>query len=192
MQDIDLVNEGADLFTEGKFAESVEKYDAAIKINPKSKEAYYNKGVSYQELNDHNKANESFEAALKIDPNFMSAIIGEGNSYSSLGDKDKAITFYDRALQIHPNFFLAYLNKGICLYEARRLDEVDACLDKAIALNQESYIPFLIKANTARELDNKTDATNSYKLAVEKNYKLLKKILTVMKLIIIWVYVKLP
>ena len=87
MSEIDLVNEGVELYNEQKYEDSLSKFDQAISAKPNCKEAYFNKGLCYQSLNDYSKALECFEQALKIDPNYTSALIGLGNSKLKLGEK---------------------------------------------------------------------------------------------------------
>ena len=82
MQDIDLVNEGKKFYENGNHKDAIESYDNALKINPKSKEAYFNKGVSLSCLDKTKSALECFEKAVKIDPEYTSALIGQANCLS--------------------------------------------------------------------------------------------------------------
>ena len=85
MQDVDLVNEGKLLFENGHIKESIESYESALKINPKSKEAYYNKGISLLVL--EKSALECFGKAVQLDPNYASALIGQANCLSEFADR---------------------------------------------------------------------------------------------------------
>ena len=87
MQDVDLVNEGKLLFENGHIKESIESYESALKINPKSKEAYYNKGISLLVLEKPRSALECFEKAVQLDPNYASALIGQANCLSEFADR---------------------------------------------------------------------------------------------------------
>ena len=71
-----------------------------------TKEDYLNKALSYQSLNDNQKAVKCFEKALKIDPNYTEALISQGNSHLSLGNKEKALSNFQRALKLKDNYFL--------------------------------------------------------------------------------------
>ena len=117
MSEIDLVNEGVDLFNSGQFQDSLIKYDSAISLNPNCKEAYLNKGIVLNSLNNTSQAIENFEQCLKLFPNYPSALIGLGNSYLISGDFDKALSYFDQALKIKDKLHLALEGKCICLYE---------------------------------------------------------------------------
>ena len=58
MKDIDLVNQGKELFDQGRYEDSINSYNEALKINELSKEAKYNKGISLLTLNKPNEALE--------------------------------------------------------------------------------------------------------------------------------------
>ena len=154
MTEIDLVNEGVELYNNQQLEDSLSKYDQAISINPNCKEAYFNKGLCYQSLNDNNKALECFDLALRLDPNYTPAIIGQGNSHLKLGDKEKALSYFEQALGINPNLPLAISGKNLCLYDLGRKDEVNDVIDKQIEENTEDYIPYLIKGNILKEENN--------------------------------------
>ena len=52
----------------GKFEDAIECFDEVIKLNPKNKNAWNNKGAILYELGDLKRALECFERTLKIDP----------------------------------------------------------------------------------------------------------------------------
>lgn len=59
-----------------EYQKAIQQMDFAIKINPEYYQAYYNKGVAYELLNDKQKAKANYQAALKIKTNFDKAIEG--------------------------------------------------------------------------------------------------------------------
>ena len=71
-----------------------------------TKEDYLNKALTYQSLNDNQKAVECFEKALKLDPNYTEALISQGNSHLSLGNKEKALLSFQKALKLEDNYLL--------------------------------------------------------------------------------------
>ena len=79
MKDIDLVNEGKELYDKGQIEESIKKYDEALKIYDKNLQAFYNKGVSLEKLEKYNEALNSYKNATLIDDKFANAYAGQGD-----------------------------------------------------------------------------------------------------------------
>jgi len=63
-------NEGVDLDMDEKYAEAINSFDEALKINPQFAEAWYNKGKALVSLNGVREAEalKAFDEALKINP----------------------------------------------------------------------------------------------------------------------------
>ena len=169
MSEIDLVNEGVELYNNHQFEDSLKKFEEAISINPNCKEAYFNKGLCYQSLNDHTKALECFDQSLHIDPNYTSAIIGQGNSHLKQGDKEQALSNFEQALKINENLPLAKAGKSLCLYEFGRKDDVNEIIDKQIEENTDDYVPYLIKGNILKEENKLEEAIEQYKNCIKYN-----------------------
>ena len=169
MSEIDLVNEGVELYNNQQFEDSLKKFEEAISVNPNCKEAYFNKGLCHQSLNDNAKALESFDQALSLDQNYTSAIIGKGNSHLRQGDKEQALSFFEQALSINENLPLAKSGKSLCLYELGKKDEVNEIIDKQIEENTDDYVPYLIKGNILKEENKLEDAIEQYKNCIKYN-----------------------
>ena len=169
MSEIDLVNEGVELYNNQQFEDSLKKLEEAISVNPKCKEAYFNKGLCHQSLNDNAKALECFDQALNLDPNYTSAIIGKGNSHLRQGDREQALSFFEQALSIKENLPLAKSGKSLCLYELGKKDEVNEIIDKQIEENTDDYIPYLIKGNILKEENKLEDTIEQYKNCIKYN-----------------------
>ena len=169
MSEADVVNEGVELYNSQKFEEAISKYDEALSINPQCKEAYFNKGLCYQSLNDNNKALECFGLALGVDQNYLPAIIGQGNSQLRLGDKEGALGYFDQALGIDPNSALALSGKSICLQQLDNKEEVNEIINKQINENTEDYIPYLLKGNMLKDEQKYEDAIENYQKCLKLN-----------------------
>jgi tetratricopeptide (TPR) repeat protein len=63
-----LYNQGVILWNQQKYAEAKDKFEAAIKADPKHAEAQYRLGMSYVNLGDMAKAVTAFEGYLAVDP----------------------------------------------------------------------------------------------------------------------------
>ena len=81
-------------FTETKTvkeSDPVTAYSKAIKINPKDKNAYGERGVAYFRLGKYKLAIADFDKAVQLNPKNALAYYDRAISYNSLGDYNKAI-----------------------------------------------------------------------------------------------------
>lgn len=112
-------------------------YDGALRVNPKSVDAYYGRGLWYQE-NERNfdQAIQDYTSAIQLKPSAARAHFGLGYiHYEYLKVYDQAIKHYDDALKADPQWPEAWFNRGLC-YEA--LGNVSAAASdyrKALELN---------------------------------------------------------
>jgi tetratricopeptide (TPR) repeat protein len=60
-------------FLNKNFEESVEKYEEALKLEPKDARIYYNLGIVYETMNVIDKAKQNFRLALELDETLAAA-----------------------------------------------------------------------------------------------------------------------
>ena len=84
--------------------DTIEKYPVA--------EAYYNRGMIYEQNEDYLKALDDFTQAIKIHTLYDEAYNNRGNIYYRLGQYDRAIEDYNRALEINRASKI-YKNRGL-------------------------------------------------------------------------------
>ena len=63
-------NKGLALNSQGKYNESIEAYDEAIKLDPKYANAWNNKGNALQNQGKYDESIEAYDEAIKLDPKF--------------------------------------------------------------------------------------------------------------------------
>jgi tetratricopeptide (TPR) repeat protein len=97
---------------------TVQYYTAAIKINPKSEEAFYGRGLYYQDHDDLDKAIQDYTTLSEINPNNKQAYFNLGYlHYTYLKVYDQAVKHYNQAIAVDANYTEAYYNRGLA-YEA--------------------------------------------------------------------------
>lgn len=107
-------------------------YKNAIRIQPKSVEAWYGLAKYYQDVEDFKNAMETYNSLLKFDNN-KNAKYNLGVIYFlNLKDYKNAILYYTDAINTDPKYVEAYYARGIC-YEAMKdknkaLADYQACL----------------------------------------------------------------
>ncbi|MBK6989854.1 MAG: tetratricopeptide repeat protein [Bacteroidetes bacterium] len=88
-------------------------YNNALKVQPASTEALYNRGLYFQNKGEVGKAVADYNSILKIDPNYSDAYFNLGyiNSVLSANYKE-AVKFYSEAIRINDQYAEAFLIVG--------------------------------------------------------------------------------
>jgi len=126
------------LDTDEGYRAAVEKYNAALKIDRRSKKAWTCKGLAMRMLS-HDKENlmESLRhhnRALMIDSKYGVALVNKGNVLFNLGMPNEALKYYDKAIDLDPDYTVAWVNKGEMLIKMGDRAEAQKCLDRAQSL----------------------------------------------------------
>ena len=85
------------------FENAIENYNNALIIE-KNKNAYYNIGYCYLEMDFPDKAIDFFSKVINIDPSHVLAYYGRGYSYSLIKKNKLAIEDYKFCLMLEPGF----------------------------------------------------------------------------------------
>ncbi len=74
--------------------------------------AYNNRGNTYNNLGQPERAIQDFDEAIRLDPKLATAYKIRGDVYRNLGQPERAIQDYDEAIRLAPKLALTYLNRG--------------------------------------------------------------------------------
>lgn len=125
----DLMKQGIKLHDSGQYQAAIDKYNEALKLQPKSKLALYETALSYSCMPDHNKCIVYGLKALGIkdgDTGLDAQIYNLlGSTYDDIGQSEKALKIYDEGLAKMENHLL-YFNKGLT---HQRLGNYNAALE---------------------------------------------------------------
>jgi tetratricopeptide (TPR) repeat protein len=119
--------------------------DVIEKFPQKIPTAYSNRGVSYSDLGQSDKAIADFSEAIEIDPKFRDAYASRGNAYGNLGQWNKEIADCSRAIEIDPKCVIAYSDRGIAYCNLGQWDKAITDFSRAIVID-----PNYIKAYSNR------------------------------------------
>lgn len=77
-------------------------FSEALRINPKSFRALSNRGATYNELEQYDRALEDLNQAVELKPDYAMAYRNRGDAYRGKGDREHAIADYRKALSLNP------------------------------------------------------------------------------------------
>jgi len=124
------------------------RFQQALAEDPKSAQAWVERGEELLDLGLEEAAVQSFQQALELDPQSAAAWCGLGvikaEVASGCGSEDReekaglALTCFDRALDLDPHSETAWFYKGLALSDLGRSEEALACLNHILEhLNPE-------------------------------------------------------
>jgi tetratricopeptide (TPR) repeat protein len=93
---------------------AIQYYNNALRLNPKSTEALYNRGLFYQDNGELNKAIEDYTAIKQIDPTYKDAYFNTGFiNLVFLKNYNEAVLQFTDAIRYGQYYLEAYYNRGL-------------------------------------------------------------------------------
>ena len=91
------IEEGESLTMTGNYDAAIEAFDDAIKYDPSSYQAYFNRGSAYFNKRNYKKAVEDYLEAVELNPNFANAWFNLGQIMDIELDHEMACYYYKKA-----------------------------------------------------------------------------------------------
>ena len=152
-----------------RYADAVQSYRQAIRINPESALAWYNVGNGYVNLKRYSDAVESYQQAVRINPEYAEAWSNLGVAYSKLSRHTDAVQSYQQAIRINPESALAWHNLGNEYVNLERYSDAAESYQQAIRINPEFAEAWYNLGNVYVDLKRYSDAEESYRQAIRNN-----------------------
>jgi tetratricopeptide (TPR) repeat protein len=143
----ELMAIGAAYYQKGDFFKAYETFTDIIRKNPKSENAYLNRGLCLVAMEKQSTAITDFSNVLKINPKSDQAYLNRGACYLKIKQYEKGIEDNKQALLINPLLDIVYCNQGTAYTKTGNYNEAFINFNKAIKLN-----PFVAEYYTCRGL----------------------------------------
>ncbi len=117
-----------------KYAETVNSYQNALKLQANNPDLWFNCAIALTQLNRLDEAVSTYQQAIKIQPNFFEAHGNLGTILQRQGKLDEAIKSYQAGLKINPQDARGYFNLGTVLRDKGELQAAVDAYQKAIQL----------------------------------------------------------
>jgi len=117
---------------------ALEYYNSALDIYPESIEAWYNKGMYYQNRGEVDRSLECYRTLHTIDSTWADPYYNEGYIHLLMTEQfDSAIYYFDRAVHFDPSYFQAYNNLGLAYEKKNDLTNAKFYYTKAVSINPD-------------------------------------------------------
>jgi protein O-mannosyl-transferase len=130
-------NLGAELDDQGRAAEALAEYEAALRINPNDAGAHNNVAAHLAQLGREVEAIAEWEQALRIQPASARTHTNLAFALAHLGRVQEAFDHWEAALNIEPGLLEAHHDFGVALAQSGRFDEAIEHYEKALRLNPD-------------------------------------------------------
>jgi tetratricopeptide (TPR) repeat protein len=130
-------NLGSKLLEKGRYADAIEQYRKAIKLNPDDEDSHYNLGLALAKAGDSTGARKEYEEALRISPEHPEAHMNLGNLLAAERKFDEAISHFKMALQSTPEDPAIHNDLGNALARQGKLPEAISAFEAALKLKPD-------------------------------------------------------
>ncbi|RLG44327.1 MAG: hypothetical protein DRN81_04785 [Thermoproteota archaeon] len=128
-----------------------------------------NRGFSFCNLGQYEKAINDFNKAIEIDPSDAVAYTNRGTAYDNLGQYDKAIDDYNKAIEINSRYAEAYNNRGNVYHKLGQYNKAIQDYNKAIEINPNYAKAYNNRGTAYADLNQYQQAMENYNKAIKLN-----------------------
>lgn len=118
---------------------AMQYYDGALRLDPKSEEALYGRGMYYQEvLHDYDKAIQDYTTISLLNPKNRNAYFNLGFvHYQYLKVNSEALKYYNKAIECDPQWPEAWFNRGLTYETMGDIAKAKADYQQALSLRPD-------------------------------------------------------
>lgn len=131
-QAADYFRVGAQEMAAGFPDRAVASLEKGVQLKPESKEGWYNLGVAYGAVRQHQKEVKAYEKALELDPNYTNALHNLGLAFLDLGKRDEAIDALSKVIKLDPGATDGWNNLTVAYMMAGKFDLAIETANKAV------------------------------------------------------------
>jgi len=159
-------NLGRFLAKQGRHAEAISHYHAALAIRPDDADTHNNLGLSLAIRGETGASLEEFRKAVQVNPNYAKGFFNLGRVYARQGELEKSLENFRQALKLSPDEAEIYLGLGNVLARQGQPDEAVATFRQAVKLNPDFAEAHIALARALAAQGKKIEAEQHYETAM--------------------------
>ncbi|RZL44387.1 MAG: tetratricopeptide repeat protein, partial [Pedobacter sp.] len=142
--------------------------NGTTKQNPRTSDAFYNRGNKYYEDQKYDLAIADYTKAIALNPKFLDAYLSRGVCYKKKEQYTEAFADYAKVIQLNPKEPAVYKNQGI-IYEIQKNYELAVTnYTKAIELGGKQYPElYVFRGNIYFDLEKPDLALADYQMSIK-------------------------
>ena len=124
------------------------------RLDPETAITYYNRGCTYIERGDYDKAIADFHKSVLLDPKNADTYFYRGRAYYKKGEYDAATGNFDMSLELDPGNADTYFYRGRAYYKKGKYWAAIEDLERVIRLDPEYSQAYTVRIHAYRRMYN--------------------------------------
>ena len=133
----ELIEQAKSKQATGAYDEAIDALDQALGINPSYEQAYYQKGLIYEEWDRRKEALEAYQKAVEINQNYNEARLGLASLYDKSVLNDLALEQYLRVVETKKGDPELYFKIALEYWYLQDIPKTAEYYNKVIELNKD-------------------------------------------------------
>lgn len=168
---LDIFERAGQAFDAGDFEQAITDYSLFILLNPTFSQAYFQRGVSYTQLNDYDKALADLTSSLALpqpSPDFtVRAYSVRAFIYQELADLDAALKDLNAAVRASPEQADGYYWRGQFYLDQNQTDQALADFSKVIEYAPDTADAYAFRGAIYLQREDYAAAVTDYTRLIE-------------------------
>ena len=161
----EYVESGINLSEQNEFVDAIEAYSQSIELDPDNALTYYNRGLAFYHLRQHEPALSDFDRTIELNPDVVQPYMTRALILMYLEDYQGAIADFESATKIDPEKPDAYSGRGFATMLSGQTAEAIPYFNRAIELDPNLAIAYFVRGGAYSELGNRAAAVKDYQQA---------------------------
>ena len=149
------------------YQKAVAYYTDAIEHKPDMLEAYLNRGIVYNDMDNVDEALKNYNTVIQLSPNYTDAYYNRGFAYLDKEDLDSAIADFRKIIELNPEHAEAYYFRGLLYFIKEDFDRGIQDCNKAIQLQPNNASIYCARGNAYAEKGELDNAIKDYNIAIQ-------------------------
>lgn len=161
---------GEEFYEAGNYNDAIFQFTSAVALNPEYKEAYELRGLSYQKLEEYQKAADDFNRAIIFDTKNEVLLTHLAKSYISLKQYNEAISALNKATFLNRKYLPAYQEKIKAMLAIDKAYDALKVSDSTLAL-EGSALNYYLQGVVTEKLNSAQKAEWAYGKSIKEDKK---------------------